>query len=320
MIPMHYKPILVVAMATMLAGALGCESDEDKVSLPKESAESKPSAPGDKPGEPAQADESEQSVGTTDGVPAKVAPALKGRRFSGSFEPWKTSRVAANVGGIVRKVYVEEGESVEEGDRLVDIDTQDYRLRVRQADAQLAAAQAQAETLETEYNRIEQLLAEDAVAQSEADQLSGNLAAARANVAQAKVGMRMARKAFSDAMIRAPFDGVVTMVSVEEGNFAAPGPQPLVEITQVGRLKLRAQIPEEYSSSIAEGDTLVVEVPAVSETLEVPVTRINPVIMDASRSFDVLAEVDNEELDVRPGMFAKVTLGESADDTSGGEQ
>jgi RND family efflux transporter MFP subunit len=307
--------IAMVAACAALFAASSCSKKEDKISLPEATAESNASVEGEADG---AAPEQAPMVGADEEEGARGSDAApSGRRFSGAFEPRRTSKVAANVGGIVRRVYVDEGQAVEEGDRLVDIDSQDYRLRVQQAEAQLAAAQAQVDMLETEYERVEELLAKEAVAPSEVDQLSGNLAAARANAAQAKVGVRMARKAQSDALIRAPFGGVVTMVSVEQGDFAAPGPQPLVQIEQVGELLLRAQIPEEYAATVSVGDTLVVQVPATSTTLEVPVTRINPVVTNASRSFDVLAEVENGELQVRPGMFAKVTL---AGPKPGGDQ
>lgn len=312
----------------------GCGAEKEKIDLPGEKAaatenESSEVSAKEGPAKAEQADDEAQQQQPAKQAAARASSASSGRRLSGSFEPQRTSSVAANVGGIIREVYVEEGDVVEEGDRLLNIDTQDYQLRVEQARAAVKAAQAQVDTLETEYKRTKRLLDQKAVARAQADQLSGNLAVARAQLEQAKVGLRMARKARADAVIEAPYTGVVTKVHVAEGNFAAPGPSPLIQLEQVQQLFLRVHVPEQYASQVDEGDELLVQVPALGKKMTLTVDRINPIVAQHSRSFDVLAEVENPNLEVRPGMFAEVLLGEQASGggpnpqasgTDGGEQ
>lgn len=312
------KFMVVVAVLTSLALA-GCDSgNQEKVGLPSNGAKAeakKADAPEDQQDSAkddaeaqAQPERMAQPAGEESPSTLGVERSAAGRRLSGSFETRRSTNVAASVGGIIDKVYVEEGDVVDKGDRLIIIDGQDYQLRVEQARAALAAAQAQVDTLDTQYQRTLKLQKNQAVADSQVDQLSGQLAGARAQLQQAKVGLRMAKKARGDALIRAPYAGVITDVSVAEGDFAAPGPQPLMRLEEVQKLYLRVHVPEEYSGSVTQGDELRVEIPALDKQMKVQIDRVNPTISKRSRAFDVLAEIDNTSLAIRPGMFAQITL------------
>jgi RND family efflux transporter MFP subunit len=297
----------------MALATSGCSEETDKVDLPGQQA-SAGEKPTEKPNEKPTSEQADEQG--AEEAPEQLADSKSaGRRLSGSFEPQRTSAVAASVGGIIRQVYVDEGDTVEKGDRLINIDAQDYQLRVEQARAAVKAAQAQVDTLKTEYDRTARLLKQEAVPQAQADQLSGNLAAARAQLEQAKVGLRMAQKARADAVVSAPYAGVITAVNVAEGSFAAPGPSPLVQLEEVQNLYLRVSVPEEYAGDVQIGDTLTVRVPSLERTMKLAVSRINPTVGQGSRSFDVLAEVENPNLEIRSGMFAEITL---AEDASGG--
>ncbi|QDG50712.1 efflux RND transporter periplasmic adaptor subunit [Persicimonas caeni] len=331
------KTYVVLAVCAGGLALAGCSTEQEKVDLPSEQATANDEAAAQEADEAEQAEQAERAdeaeeadesnkadEGASEASPTTNEAPGAGRRLSGSFEPQRTSSVAASVGGIIREVYVEEGDVVDKGDRILNIDAKDYQLRVDQARAAVKAAQAQVDTLQTEYERLEKLLAKEAVAPAEADQLSGNLAAARAQLEQAKVGLRMAQKARADSVVRAPYAGVVTAVNVAEGSFAAPGPSPLIQLEEVQNLYLRVSVPEEYAKQVDEGDKLSVQVPALDRQMTLTVDRINPSVAKSSRAFDVLAEVDNPDLAIRSGMFAEITLAEDAagggPTAEGGEQ
>src|SRR5690554_343213 len=298
----RWKLFALLSAAIFAAGVSGCEKNEDKVDLPTQNAKAaEPKADPATPTTPAAS--AQQDSATQD---------LDSRRFAGTFEPQRTTKVAASVPGLIREVYVVEGQRVEKGDKLINIDAQNYRLQVSQASAGRDAAQAQVDTLQVEFDRATKLRKDEAIAASQLDQLSGQLAGARAQLQQATVGVSMARTAQSDALIRAPYDGVITEVAAASGDFAAPSPAALLTLSEVQKLYLRVAIPEEYSTKVAVGDTLYVRVDALDQDMELPVTRINPIVSPTSRAFDVLAEVDNADLKVRSGMFANVTLSPTA--------
>lgn len=298
----RWKLFALLSAAIFAAGVTGCEKNEDKLDLPSQNA---------KAAEPTTEDAAAPAAdpATSASTPARAgAQELRGRRFAGTFEPQRTTKVAASVPGLIREVYVVEGQRVKKGDKLINIDAQNYRLQVSQASAGRDAAQAQVDTLQVEFDRATKLRKDEAIAASQLDQLSGQLAAARAQLQQATVGVSMARTAQNDALIRAPYDGVITDVAAASGDYAAPSPVALLTLAEVQKLYLRVAIPEEFSNKIAVGDTLYVHVDALDQDMELPVTRINPIVSPTSRAFDVLAELDNPDLTVRSGMFANVTL------------
>lgn len=281
------RAVALVAMFSTLAACTEEASSTKKVSLPPTpTSVQAPASPG--------ADAAE---------PATAAAA----RFTGTFEARRSSGVAATVGGVIREVHVQEGDAVKTGDPLLDIDAATYRLHAEQAEAAVEAAKAQIGLLQTEYDRAQQLLAKQAIAPSQVDQLRGQLQGAQAQLRQAEVGLKMARKSRADSLVRAPFDGVVTRVNVAVGEFAAPGPMPLMEIDEQD-LILRAQIPAEHVDELVVGGRLRARVPALDRELEMKIERVNPRVAQHSRSFDVIAVAAAPDASLRAGMFAEVFL------------
>ncbi len=288
---MKYKMFTTVALVAALTG---CSGGEAKVTLP--------SAAPDAPIET-------MKPANEDSAKAKLASgALNSAIFTGSIETYRSTDVATNVGGLIRKVYVEEGQIVAEGDPLVDIDPAEYRLRVQSAEAAQGRAKAQVQMLESQYNRVKRLLDKKAATDSDYDMIAGQLAVARAAVAETNVGVSMARKMLSDSKIRAPYDSVVTKVNTAEGEFAGVGPAPLVMVTEIGHLRARIQLPEHYISQVAVGDKLKMRIPSTGQAFEGVVERVNPSVQQGSRSFAVLTSIDNTELKLRPGMFVEAQL------------
>ncbi len=307
------KVSLLITMLVLLVGLNACgQDDANKIDLPSSAnavAQTAQNSGGDsaKNGTNPSAT-SQVNKGTAVPAQQKQTAGIGARRFSGSFEPQRSTDVAASVPGIIREVYVKEGDRVEKGAKLINIDGEDYSLRVAQAQAGLKAAETAVETIQIEVDRALKLRNQEAVAASMVDQLNGQLAGAKAQVEVARVGVRMANKARGDALIRAPYDGVVTAVNVAAGNYAGPGPGPLVRIEETQNLYLRVHVPEEYSRSVRVGSKLSVRVPALEKTMELTVSRVNPTIAGHSRAYDVLAEVENSNLEIQSGMFAEVTL------------
>ncbi len=288
---MKFKMLTTMALVAALAG---CGNGEAKVTLPSAA----PDAPAAAPKTP-----------SADSVKSKVATGMVNSAiFTGSIETYRSTDVATNVGGLIRKVYVEEGQIVAEGDPLVDIDPAEYRLRVQQAEAAQGRAKAQVQMLETQYNRVKRLLDKNAIADSDYDTISGQLAIARAAVVETNVGVAMARKMLSDSKIRAPYDAVVTKVNTAEGEFAGVGPAPLVMVTEIAHVRARIQLPEHYISEVAVGDHLKMRIPSTGQTFDGAVERVNPSVQQGSRSFAVLTSIDNSEMKLRPGMFVEAQL------------
>lgn len=287
---MKYFALILVSSLSLL----GCGSEGDKVSLPADVEPVKP------------------ALGTLNvGERTKGATGVENARVSlaGSVETYRDAKVAAGVSGIVENVLVEEGQVVKKGETLVEIDPSNYRLRVRQAEAAKRRVEAQVSMLEKQFERAKQLLDRNAATQADFDMITGQLDVARAGVVEAEVGVQMARKMLADSKVTAPYDAVVTRVAVSPGDFAAAGPSPLIELSEVSRLRARIEVPESHLNKITMGQQLTLRIPATGKTVQATVERINPLIKAGTRSFAALMQVENPELELRPGMFVEVSFG-----------
>lgn len=183
------------------------------------------------------------------GVPVKVATAqaLKGAGggaaagtslldASGYVVARRQATVAAKITGKVTEVLIEEGRHVKAGDVIGRLDDTNIRAGYDQATAQLHYAQAtlaevrvQLGNAERNYKRVQGLVAEHYVSESDLDtartnfdNLSAELATSQSNVKVAQEGVQVAQRNLDDTVVRAPFDGVVTTKDAQPGEMVSP--------------------------------------------------------------------------------------------------
>jgi HlyD family secretion protein len=200
--------------------------------------------------------------------------------------------IGSQVSGQVEQVRVEEGTRVQEGDTLVLIDDTDYKLQLRQADANAAAAEAQYrvavegsrkedilqaeaafKAAEADHNRMQELLATKTVTQKQYDDVEmryvsakqtyeklvrglrpEEIATVRARRDQATAQADLLRKRAHDCSVLAPSAGIVTLKAVEPGELVGPGSN-LIRITYLDKVKLTIYVGEEEISRIQIGQS-----------------------------------------------------------------
>jgi membrane fusion protein, multidrug efflux system len=232
--------------------------------------------------------------------------------LTGTTEPRRRSTLMPVVPGIVEKVLFSEGDRVKAGAPLVTLKTEDFVLRVRQAEAGLAAAQAQFDAAQLGYDRTRGLRGKDAVSQGQLDQVEAGFKAAKAGLDNAKVMQDMARKALRDTTVTAPYDAVVVRRLISEGESALTmPPSPLAVIEQTALLDLKLQVSATDLGRMAEGTPLEVRFPATGQEVKAAVTRIVPSANPGSRTFTVIVELANEDGQLKAGLYAEAHLAAS---------
>ncbi|GMV05034.1 MAG: acriflavin resistance protein [Gemmatimonadota bacterium] len=221
------------------------------------------------------------------------APAVES--FPASVTSERTAEIATRMSGTVKRVLVDVGARVRAGQPLVELDAIDIAARV-------AAARAQEELARTSHRRVENLARDGAASRHELDQATAALEAAGAMLAEAE-----AQEAY--AVVRAPFDGVVTHRFVDAGDLALPG-HPLFVVVAPGALKVVADLPAQRSGTVAAGNVVTVRVEGAAAPLSARVTRVVPALGGASRTFRVEAALDGAPAGVVPGAYARVELSE----------
>jgi RND family efflux transporter MFP subunit len=245
-----------------------------------------------------------------------AAPAASSSTAPGSLSATGTlyARAEASLGpnasGTLSQIAVREGDSVKKGQLLFRLDSAQANLAVQQARALLESAKVNLRAVELELNRTKELHERGSIPQATLEQVQARYDLAQSSLAQSEAQLALLQKTAADSVVRSPIDGVVTSKLKNVGETVTMMPPTTVLVVQdVRRLELRTRLPERALGSIAPGAKLVAKFPAIGVERTVPVARVNPAVDVATRTVEVVADVDNSDGKLRPGMLAEVTLG-----------
>ena len=183
---------------------------------------------------------------------------------SGTFETTREANLSFSSGGKLDKLYIEEGDEVTLGETLAELDTSAFEL---------ALLQAEAARDEVKYN-LNQL---KSVLRASSDRVK----IAELQLEAAEKAVTEAQKQIDEAVLTAPFSGVVTYVGAEEGDVvpsSAMAPQALIKLIDVSSLELEVDIDEVDIASVEPGQKVMIEVDALPDLeLDGQVVEIHPV-------------------------------------------
>jgi len=246
---------------------------------------------------------SEDEATLTEPVEVTVSVVTAGRgseRYVGTLEADQTAPIATRMSGVVSAVPVHEGMKTSAGDVLVRLDTTDLMASVR-------AAESRERLAERSWNRVAALAGDGAASQQELDEVEAALEAARAATEGARAQVEY-------AVIRAPFDGIVTARHIDPGALAVPG-QPLVTLQSMAATTVRAALPAALWSEVPPGRHLEVRDLRSAWMTVGRVTRRAPAIGDASRRFQGELAVEPDPGAPVPGTHVDIQLPETGDAT-----
>jgi RND family efflux transporter MFP subunit len=134
---------------------------------------------------------------------------------------WAADRVRLTtpITGVVKEVYVQVGQRVKKGDKLLALDDTIYRARLLEAEAGLLRLQKEGEDADRELKRAEDLYGRGVSSTTEFDASKLHHARATAGVKEAEARLLIARKNLDDTVLRAPFDGIVRAREAEPGMY-----------------------------------------------------------------------------------------------------
>ena len=226
-------------------------------------------------------------------------------------------RVWPETPGRLEKILVKEGDRVKKGEVLAVLETAQSQARLSQALAALDAARAQFVRAKGEFSRVKELFSKGAATRQQLDTVRAALEAARAGVRQAEAGVRLARKLAAETVVKAPFDGVVTASFFEVGDLVNPGvpslspsgPDSLIRIAQVDKVRVIIRVPDKALSWVKKGIEGEVRSDAWPHKIfKGKVTKVNPGADPFTRTFKVELTLNNPDFLLRPQMFVMVKL------------
>jgi len=265
----------------------------------------------------------------------------------GSLYPLDESTISAEVEGRVDRVLVDVGDRVREGQALVTLDPVELRYEldrqratVHQVRAQLgigpndplprdpalvASVQRAAADLfdaEHKYRRAEQLFRDRLIAQQQLDEASARYNGSRAahelaiqeverlkaQLQSSEAASRLAEKKLADATIRAPFPGAIKERRVSPGEYLKVQ-SPVMVVVRTDQLRARVSVPEKWAGAVKTGATVDVQVEAYpGEVFHGRLVRMNPAVLQDSRTFEVEALIPNPAGRLKPGFFIQASL------------
>jgi membrane fusion protein (multidrug efflux system) len=226
----------------------------------------------------------------------------------GTLNPYDMVTVSSELDGILKSIHVDEGSSVTRGQLIAEIKETDYQLAVEQAAAALKQAEAALANAKLEHQRKESLFKEELVTKQQFDDIVARLALAQGDVERAGAGLDMAKEKLTKTKIFAPMAGSVKEKKVTAGDYVRNGTF-MVSIIRTDLLKLSFSVSEKDVGSLREGQDVSFVVDAFpGREFRGQVKTIYPSLEEKTRSLQVEAVVANTERNLKPGLFARVTL------------
>jgi RND family efflux transporter MFP subunit len=264
--------------------------------------------------------------------------------IASEFQPYQEIDVFAKVSGYVRRLYVNFGTHVKQGQFLADLEVPELEQQVQQDEAMAQRSQQDLERYRQELNSAEssytvahlsytrianvQKSQPGLVAQQEVDDALGKDQEAAAAVSGAKDAVSGAEQAllsakaaldkdkdlFAYTHMTAPFDGVVTSINaytgalLPAGTSSSKGDLALCHLSQNNLLRLVIPLPERAVPDVQIGQTVSVNVTTLSKTLQGKIVRFSDQIDLQTRTMHTEVDVPNSDYTLVPGMYVSVVI------------
>lgn len=255
-------------------------------------------------------------------APVELMELVEWEEFTGRVEAMETVELRPRVSGYITEVHFQAGALVKKDDILFTIDQRPFETRLRAAKAEVKRAEAGADAMKSEFDRVIMLLAAKAIAPEQADARKSAHLQAQAALDAARAAEHSAEIEFEHSTVRAPISGRISRALATTGNFVAAGATMLTTIVTVDPVHVYADIDENSLLKLqalqrdqklyTNGGKLVpVELQLSNETGFPHQGHIESFDnrLDAGTGSMVLrAEFPNADGKLTPGLFARIRL------------
>jgi RND family efflux transporter MFP subunit len=264
--------------------------------------------------------------------------------LAGQFQPYQTVDVHPKVSGYMRKINVDIGDIVHEGQTLAVLEVPELKaqlessmFQLKQSQEEIARAQHEVKSAEAlnaalhaESSRLQQAAAtrpgliaqqelddaqaKDLSSQAQVDSAKAALAAAQQHAEAARADSERVQALENYTTVTAPIAGVViwryadTGALIQGGTNSNDATLPIVRLSQSSLLRLRIPVPEDDVKFVHVGDALEVRVDAINRSFNGKIVRFTRNVNFETRTMETEVDVENRDLSIAPGMYANTAL------------
>jgi RND family efflux transporter MFP subunit len=245
-------------------------------------------------------------LAATDVARARRAELVATLAVSGGLKAVDSAFVKARVATDVAQLLVREGDRVQAGQLIGKLDDTEFRWRLKQAQDQAGAAQAQLEIAQKTLDNNKALVAQGFISQTALDTSVSSANGAAASLQAARSAAEIAAKSLRDCELRAPLTGLVSQRLVQPGERVALDAK-LVEIVDLTRIELEAAVAPEDVLAVRVGQNAFLQVDGLATPVPARVARINPSTQAGTRAVMVYLQVlpGAASAGLRQGLFAQ---------------
>ena len=223
--------------------------------------------------------------------------------IAGSLRALQTAVIKARAAGELQGLSKREGDVVRAGETVARVDNTEAQARLRQAEQQAQAAQAQVAIAQRGFDNNQALVRQGFISSTALDTSSANLAAAQATHQAALAARDIARKALGDTVLTSPLTGQVSARLAQNGERVGLDARVL-EVVDLSGFELEAALAPADAAAVRVGQAARLRVEGLAEPVSATVARINPSVQPGSRSVLIYLQVAAAP-GMRQGLFAE---------------
>jgi RND family efflux transporter MFP subunit len=253
-----------------------------------------------------------QAIASVQTVTVAQGPVSEELILPGTVQAQFEAPIYARTSGYIKAWYTDIGAHVTKGQLLAEIDSPEVDDQLRQAEADLATAQANEQLARTTAERWRILLSTDSVSKQDNDEKAADAAAKGAAVRAAQANVARLRQQKEFARVVAPFDGVVTARRIDVGALinagSGVGPQ-LFNVADNTKLRIYVQVPQTYAPKVGidmKAELVFSQYPG--KRFPAVLVRTADAIDPAARTLLVELQTDNANNQLLPGGYAEVHM------------
>ena len=238
---------------------------------------------------------------------------------SGSLIPQTQVKISANVAARIMNITVELGDTIKQGELLVDLDKTQYEAAHERAMSVVQSGKANKKKVSSELKRMRELYKNNLTSEADLEAAIAQTEIAESQVVQAKAALKQATDDLNKTRIQAPISGVVTSINKEVGEIALGSvfqEDVILVISDMSRMEVKAEVDETDVVNVSIGDTTLIEIDAIPDTTYKGI--VSEIAHSATtRGLGTQEQVTNFEIEVsvigqdarfRPGMSATVDI------------